>query len=190
MKKSILIVFFFISSFSVFCQSYDIGIFGGVFTPIDFWYYVDGEIGTNTGVKFNYHFNEKMSISSNYFHGNFHFSPAGAEERVNGQRLGNERARVSFDAVSFIFFRKFNLNNNWKIHLGTGIGYYLENLEGETNYMSGKKYFVTDFTMPIEVNFNKEIFENVIIGIKSGTFLTPFYLFGGFYLGPEVYYRF
>lgn len=190
MKKHILSLILLISSFSAVAQSYDIGIHGGVFTPIDLWYYVDGEIGTNTGIKFNYHFNDKVSISSNYFHGNFHFSPAAREEMINGQRFGSERSKVSFNAFSFVFFRKFNLKNNWKIHVGTGIGYYLENLEGEKNEMSDGKYYKTDFTMPIEVNINKEVFENVIIGIKSGAFLTPFYVFGGLHLGPEIHFRF
>ncbi|MFD2033340.1 hypothetical protein ACFSKL_00985 [Belliella marina] len=190
MKKQILIFFFFISSFSVFGQHYEIGIHGGTFTPIDFWYYVDGKIGVNAGLKFNYHFNEKLTLSSNYFHGNFRFSPARAEERINGQRVGRESSRVSFNAVSFIFLRKFSLQNDWQIHVGTGIGYYLEHWEGEKNYLSGKKNYKRDFTMPIEINFNKEIYNNVILGIKSGVFLTPFYVFGGFHLGPEISYRF
>lgn len=190
MKKILLFLFFGLFSFGVSAQHYDVGIYGGLFTPVDFWYYVDGEIGTSTGVKFNYHFNEKLALSSNYFHGNFHFSPAGAEERINGQQFGKEWSRASFNAVSFVFLRKFKLKNDWQIHVGTGIGYFLEHWEGEINYLSGKKDYKRDFTMPIEVNFNKEIYENVVIGIKSGVFLTPFYIFGGFHLGPEISYRF
>lgn len=190
MKKQFLILIFIISSFSVSAQNYDIGIHGGVITPIDFWYYVDGEIGTSTGIKFNYHFNEKLTLSSNYFHGNFHFSPAGAEERINGQRNGRERSRGTYNAVSFVFLRKFKLKNNWEFHAGTGIGYFLEHWEGEKNYLSRIKRYKRDFTMPIEVNFNKQLNENIVIGIKSGVFLTPFYIFGGFHLGPEISYRF
>jgi hypothetical protein len=190
MKKILLFLTFSLCSIGVSAQHYDIGIHGGVFTPIDFWYYVDGGMGPSTGVKFNYHFNEKHALSSNYFHGNFRFSPAGAEERINGQRYGRERSRASFNAVSFVFLRKFKLKNDWQIHVGTGIGYFLEHWEGEVNYLSGEKDYNRDFTMPIEINLNREISKNVIIGIKSGVFLTPFYIFGGFHLGPEVSYRF
>ncbi|SIS81964.1 hypothetical protein [Belliella pelovolcani] len=192
MKKYLIVLFllFSFTSFSAYSQHYDIGIHGGVFTPIDFWYYVDGEVGASTGIKFNYHFNEKLSLSSNYLHGKFHFSPAGAEERINGQRFGKEKSRVSFNAVSFIFLRKFKLKNKWEFHAGTGIGYFLEHWEGEKNYLSGKKDFKRDFTMPLELNLNKPLNDQIIIGIKTGAFLTPFYTFGGFHVGPEFSFRF
>ncbi|WP_226390035.1 hypothetical protein [Penaeicola halotolerans] len=180
MKKYLLITLFFISSYSVFGQHYDIGVHGGMFTPIDFWFYERGEVGLSGGIKFNYHFNDKLSISSNYFYGDFHYVPQST----------NLRSKVTFNVVSFLVFRKFNLKNDWKIHFGTGFGYYLEHQVGERNSLSGLKEYDRDLTMPIEINLNKELYQNVVLGIKTGVFLSPFYWFGGFHIGPEISYRF
>lgn len=180
MKKQILILLFIISAFSVSAQSYDIGIHGGIFTPLDFWFYEDGKIGPSAGIKFNYHFNDKFTLSTNYFHGKFDHTP----------QTTLENTRVSFNLVSFVFARKFKLKNNWELHSGIGLGYYLEHAEGELNKYSGLKNYDRDLTFPIEMNINKEVMPNIIFGIKSGVFLSPFYWFGGFHLGPEISYRF
>lgn len=180
MKKYLFALAFLTCSFSVYSQHYDIGIHGGVFTPLDFWFYEEGKIGPSAGIKFNYHFNDKLALSTNYFHGKFDHTP----------RTTLENTRVSFNLVSLVFSRKFKLKNSWELHSGIGLGYYLEHTEGEVNTYSGLKEYYRDLTFPIEVNINKEVMPNIIFGVKSGVFLTPFYWFGGFHLGPEISYRF
>ncbi len=188
--KYIFFLFVLFASFqNIKAQHYDIGIQVGAFTPLDFWYYVDGQIGPQAGLTFKYHFNNKLAISSNYLRGQFGYSPALAELRFNGQKFGAEQATVSVDIFNFMFHRKFPLKNNWDFSIGTGIGYYLENRNMNSINPDRSFRYTRDFTMPWNINLSKEILPNVILGLYSGVFLTPFYTFGGFHLGPSVSYR-
>lgn len=192
MRKVVFLVLFYLSFLSAKAQYYDIGLHTGLFTPIDFWYYVGGEIGPQAGLSFKYHFDDRLALSSNYLRGGFGYSPALSELRINGQRSGPEYTRVNVDIFSFIFHRKFALKNDWIISIGTGFGYYLENRNErpvsipDTNRQI---FYRRDFTMPWNLNASKEIAPNIIFGINSGVFLTPFYRLGGFHLGPSISYR-
>ncbi|MGY6743816.1 MAG: hypothetical protein ACXIUQ_13845 [Cecembia sp.] len=188
-KFAVLLLFVFPSSIAL-CQHYDIGFHGGVFSPMDFWYYVDGSVGTTAGIQFHYHFDNKVSISSNYQWGNFGFSPAAAEERINGQRIGTEYASVDVHLLSFMIHRKFRLADGFELRAGTGIGYFLEHWEGEKAWQIGTKKYKRDFTMPIQVSVVKHVHERILVGLKSGVFITPFYIFGGLHVGPEISFRF
>lgn len=189
MRKLSIIIFFLFSPIFAYCQHYDIGVHGGVLTPIDFWYYVDGSVGATAGVQFQYHFDDKVCISSNYQWGNFGFSPAAAEERINGQRVGAEHARVDVHFLSFVISRKFRLGEDLELRAGTGIGYFLEYWEGEKAWQLETKNFKRDFTMPIQLALVKNVNKRILVGVKSGVFVTPFYIFGGLHIGPEISFR-
>ena len=180
MKKFVIVVFLNLVVSVTFAQQYDMGIYAGVFSPTSLGNYTKGTLGPSFGIKFNYHFNDKFALSSNYMFGRFNHT----SDR-NGLKI-REKANLFY----LTFQKKFPLKKGWLLAVGTGIGYYLEYSNDEIDPITQITEFYRDFTMPLELNINKNIGKNLYGGIKSGFFLTPFYDIGSFHLGPEIRYRF
>jgi len=180
MKKFAFVIFLNMVVSVTFAQQYDIGIYTGVFSPSSVGSYTEGTLGPSYGIKFDYHFNDKFALSSNYLFGRFNHTSDRNSLKI--------REKVNFFYLTFQ--KKFPLKNGWLIAVGTGIGYYLEYSSDEINPITQITAFNRDFVMPLELNFNKNIGKDLYAGIKSGFFLTPFYSIGAFHLGPEIRYRF
>lgn len=71
MKKFVIVIFLNLVVSVTFAQQYDKAIYAGVFSPTSFGNYSKGTLGPSYGIKFDYHFNEKFALSSNYMFGRF-----------------------------------------------------------------------------------------------------------------------
>ena len=180
MKKFVIVIFLNLVVSVTFAQQYDMAIYAGVFSPTSFGNYTKGTLGPSYGIKFDYHFNEKFALSSNYMLGHFNHT----SDR-NGLKI-----RENTNLFYLTFQKKFPLKKGWSLAVGTGIGYYLEYSSDEIDQATQITEFYRDFIMPLELNFSKNIGENLFAGVKTGLFITPFYSIGAFHLGPEIRYRF
>jgi hypothetical protein len=180
MKKTALILFFNLLASVCMSQQYDIGIHTGLFSPTSVGSYTGGTLGPSYGIKFDYHFNDKFVLSSNYLFGRFNHT----------SDRNSLKIREKVNLYYLTFQKKFPLKKGWLLAVGTGIGYYLEYSNDEIDPITQITEFNRDFAMPLELNFNKNIGKNLYAGIKSGFFITPFYRIGSFHLGPEIRYRF
>ncbi|WP_158861580.1 hypothetical protein [Lunatibacter salilacus] len=188
MKKIVYFILFFASLQAGYGQHYDIGLHGGLLTPIDFFNYQGGSIGPQAGISFTYHIGEKLAISSDFLVGHF-----GNRNSTSNSLVPEEFTKVHLNTFGLLIHRKFQLANQWVISVGTGVGYYLEHTNPRNPTSQNptlEKEYVRDFTMPFRGRLSKEFAPNLRGGIHSGIYLTPFYSLGGFHLGPEISYRF
>ncbi len=186
MKKLIYFVLIFASLKVVNAQQYDIGLHAGVLTPMDFFNYQEGSIGPQAGISFMYHFSDRIAVSSDFLLGHFGYN-------ATNSNITGVFTKVHLNTFGLLIHRKFQLDNDWEVSVGTGVGYYLEHTNPRNPSSQNptlEKEYVRDFTMPFRGRLSKEFAPNLRCGIHSGIYLTPFYSLGGFHLGPEISYRF
>ena len=75
MKKLVFIFYFNLLASVCMSQQYDVGIHTGLFSSTGIGTYNNSKPGPYYGVKFDYHFNNKFSLSSNYTFGSFEHTP-------------------------------------------------------------------------------------------------------------------
>lgn len=190
MKKLIYFILFFASLKAGYGQHYDIGLHGGVLTPIDFFTYQGGSIGPQAGISFMYHFDDRIAISSDFLMGHFGYNATNSNPNLP---MTGVFTKVHLNTFGLLIHRKFQLANEWEVSVGTGVGYYLEHTDPRSPTSQNptlEKEYVRDFTMPFRGRLSKKFAPNLRGGIRSGIYLTPFYSLGGFHLGPEITYRF
>lgn len=188
----ILFLSFFFGIKKSHAQEYEISVSPGIISPLDFWYYKDGKAGPQVGMSFTYLNPKKLFISSNISKGRFSYNPSLSELAVNGQEFGPNSSQVD---VYFFYFgvgKTFEITESLEWSVNSGFGFYLENrLAFNTTDPNGRerKGFMRDATFPIQIEIKKEIYPKFWVGLKTGVFLTPFYTFGGFHIGPTISFR-
>lgn len=194
-KLIILPAFIFLFSLGAsksFAQEYEISVSPGIISPLDFWYYKEGQVGPHVGMSFTYLNPKKVFISSNISKGRFSYNPSLSELAVNGQADGPESSQVDVYFFYLGIGKAFEITESLEWSVNSGFGFYLENrLAFNTTDPSGieKKDFMRDATFPIQTEIKKEIYPELWFGLKTGVFLTPFYTFGGFHVGPTLSLR-
>lgn len=175
-----------------FAQEYEISVSPGIISPLDFWYYKEGKVGPHLGQSFTYLNPKKVFVSSNISKGRFSYNPALSELAVNGQAFGPESSQVDVYFFYLGIGKAFAIKENLEWSVNSGFGFYLENRLAlnitDPNGME-KRDFMRDATFPIQTEIKKEIYPKFWLGLKTGVFLTPFYTFGGFHVGPTLSFR-
>jgi len=180
-KYIALFIFFILATTHVNAQKYEISISPGLFTSSDWDMYQNTQPGLGIMARFHYQANEKWGIFSHYHIG--WFSGVGHDDYVHLQ------APVQTEYLSFGASRHWKLGQEWRLGLGTGIGLIYETQEqgradGSSIQIQKKSY--RDFSMPLILTVQKDLNYKISVGLTSGMYITPFYIFGGFHLAPTI----
>jgi hypothetical protein len=172
-------------------QNFEIGVFSGLLAPTDVFYSEEGKLGLTVGGSFTYVSPKKFHISSQVHKGRYKHRPTTGNQQVLATLPESIQVDVYF--FYFGFGKSFRISEKYNLIINSGFGFYMENEKGTEDDIQierGEKDYFRDATFPLQAEFRKEVSDNLLVGIKTGFYFTPFYSIGGFHLGPTISYRF